>query len=240
MRIFNASRLKMLKSKRLKNYMLYALGEIILVVLGILIALKVNNNNLENQKQQQLLGSANRVLELMQKDNSDIDDVLKHWVNVEKTIDTVLVITKATEPIVNCESCLNLLLSIKLPELDDEIVQLISNEDLSNSELDTTLKAIAKDYKSILITANFYKESSTEVLKDHLGYLKENYAWFAQYVYNGICDEACQEYHNNSSDYRNKVAYLNFILYDSYQYDLLVFKDRLKNYISKLKSILNN
>lgn len=101
------------------------------------------------------------------------------------------------------------------------------------------MKAIAKGYKSILITANFYKESSTEVLKDHLNHLKENYSWFAQYLYNGICDEACQEYHNYSSDYRNKVAYLNFILYDSYQHDLLLFKDRLKNHISKLKSELS-
>lgn len=239
MRIFSISRFKMLKNQRLKNYVLYAFGEIILVVLGILIALKVNNNNLQSQKQQQVLSSANRVLELMQKDDSDINGVLNHWANVEKTIDTVLVITKPNEPIVNCESCLDLLLSIKLPELDDEIVQLISNEDLSNSELDNILKAIAKDYKSILITANFYKESSTEVLKDHLNNLIENYSWFAQYLYNGICDEACQEYHNNSSDYRNKVAYLNFILYDSYQYDLLLFKDRLKNHILKLKSELS-
>tara|TARA_Y100000588_G_scaffold375834_1_gene452721 strand:+ start:18189 stop:18497 length:309 start_codon:yes stop_codon:yes gene_type:complete len=99
----------MLNNKRLKNYVLYAFGEIILVVLGILIALKVNNNNLQNQNQQQVLSSANRVLELIQKDDSDINGVFNHWANVEKTIDTVLIITKANEPIINCESCLDLL-----------------------------------------------------------------------------------------------------------------------------------
>ena len=45
MRVFNTFRFKMLQNKRLKNYLLYALGEIILVVLGILIALKVNNKH---------------------------------------------------------------------------------------------------------------------------------------------------------------------------------------------------
>ncbi|MCB0399518.1 MAG: hypothetical protein KDD26_07825 [Winogradskyella sp.] len=230
----------MLKNKRLKNYVLYAFGEIILVVLGILIALKVNNNNLQNQKQEQLLSSANRVLELMQKDNLDIDEVIRHWDEVGKTIDTILVLTKPNEPIINCESCLNLLLSIKLPEIDDEIVQLISSEDVSNSELGNTLKAISNDYKSILITARFYEDSSKELLKDHLNHLKENYPWFAQYLYNGICNEECSDYYNRSWDYRNRVAYLNLVLYDSYQYDLLVFKESLKKHISKLKSELNN
>ena len=240
MRVFNTLRFKMLQNKRFKNYLLYALGEIVLVVLGILIALKVNNNNLQNQSEQQLLASANRVLELMQKDSTEIHKVLKQWDLVDRTIDTVLVVTKPNEPIVNCKSCLNLLLSMKHPELDDEIIQLLSDEKLTNSELDNTLKAIVNDYKSILITARFYEESSTEVLKDYLNHLKDNYSWFAQYVSSGICEEDCLEYHFNSSDFRNRVAYLNLILYDSYQYDLFVFRSKLKKHISKLDSVLNN
>ena len=43
----------MIKENRVSKYMLYAIGEIVLVVIGILIALQVNNYN-EQRKQNQV------------------------------------------------------------------------------------------------------------------------------------------------------------------------------------------
>ena len=40
----------MLKQNKVSNYLLYAVGEIVLVVIGILIALQINNNNEEKQR----------------------------------------------------------------------------------------------------------------------------------------------------------------------------------------------
>ncbi len=42
----------MLEGKRLTNYIVYAIGEIVLVVIGILIALWINNWNKEQQVEQ--------------------------------------------------------------------------------------------------------------------------------------------------------------------------------------------
>lgn len=44
-RIFNAIRQRLLKENRLTRYLVYAVGEIVLVVFGILIALQINNWN---------------------------------------------------------------------------------------------------------------------------------------------------------------------------------------------------
>jgi hypothetical protein len=44
-RIFNSIRQRLLKENRLTRYLIYAVGEILLVVIGILIALQINNNN---------------------------------------------------------------------------------------------------------------------------------------------------------------------------------------------------
>ena len=44
-RIFHAIRQRLLKENRLTRYLIYAIGEIVLVVIGILIALQINNNN---------------------------------------------------------------------------------------------------------------------------------------------------------------------------------------------------
>lgn len=43
--VFRKIRKKLIKGNRLKRYLIYAVGEIILVVIGILIALQVNNQN---------------------------------------------------------------------------------------------------------------------------------------------------------------------------------------------------
>ena len=51
LRFFRYIRKKLIDEKRLRSYMLYAIGEIVLVVIGILIALQINNWNLARQKE---------------------------------------------------------------------------------------------------------------------------------------------------------------------------------------------
>jgi len=72
-KFFRKIRKNMIKENKVSKYMLYAIGEIVLVVIGILIALSINNWN-EHRK------NANQELKLLQsfkigleKDLSDID-----------------------------------------------------------------------------------------------------------------------------------------------------------------------
>ena len=44
-KFFRKVRQKLLKENRFNKYVLYAIGEIVLVVIGILIALQINNWN---------------------------------------------------------------------------------------------------------------------------------------------------------------------------------------------------
>jgi hypothetical protein len=43
MKLFNTQRFQLVRGQRFKKYILYAIGEIILVVIGILIALAIND-----------------------------------------------------------------------------------------------------------------------------------------------------------------------------------------------------
>jgi len=54
MKLFRNQRNKLLKNKKIGKYLAYAIGEIILVVIGILIAVSLNNWN-ENRKEKQKL-----------------------------------------------------------------------------------------------------------------------------------------------------------------------------------------
>lgn len=48
-RIFNAIRQRLLKENRLTRYLIYAVGEIVLVVIGILIALQINDSSAQRK-----------------------------------------------------------------------------------------------------------------------------------------------------------------------------------------------
>lgn len=56
-KFFRKTRQKLLQENRVSKYLLYAFGEIILVVIGILIALQINNINQKRQEKEQLEAS---------------------------------------------------------------------------------------------------------------------------------------------------------------------------------------
>ncbi|WP_179319974.1 DUF6090 family protein [Winogradskyella helgolandensis] len=69
MKLFNTFRFKMIEGKRLKNYLFYAIGEIILVVIGILVAVSINNFNEATKAEEELVKVA---VQLQQKLITDL------------------------------------------------------------------------------------------------------------------------------------------------------------------------
>ncbi len=93
MKFFNKIRRDMLKGKRFTNYIIYALGEIILVVFGILIALYLNNWSNKEQIKDANIALQHKVLVQLEKDISDIDAFIK----VLDTVDNVYLKTLKRE-----------------------------------------------------------------------------------------------------------------------------------------------
>ena len=73
----------MIKENRISKYMLYAIGEIILVVIGILFALQINNWNLKNNSDQ----LANVYLIDFKHDLETDIASLKNRITINKAID---------------------------------------------------------------------------------------------------------------------------------------------------------
>ena len=80
-RFFRTIRLNLLTQNNIKKYLLYAIGEIVLVVIGILIALKINNwNNGEIEKLEEIKTYSD-VKEQIQQNLEEISilDSLNHY-----------------------------------------------------------------------------------------------------------------------------------------------------------------
>ena len=87
-KFFRRIRQKLLKENKFKSYFFYALGEIVLVVIGILIALQINNVN-ENRKKDEVRETYyHQILQDLSKDDEYLKTEIKNLnanINLYKT-----------------------------------------------------------------------------------------------------------------------------------------------------------
>ncbi len=81
-KIFRKIRKTLLEENRIKKYLLYALGEIILVVIGILIALQINNANQKNLNREALNGYLNSIAQNIESDLKKAETIKEFWLDL--------------------------------------------------------------------------------------------------------------------------------------------------------------
>lgn len=73
LKFFRTIRKKLIEKDNVRRYLLYAIGEILLVVIGILIALQVNNWNEERKRQQDIRSYVTAMVSDLEQDVREID-----------------------------------------------------------------------------------------------------------------------------------------------------------------------
>lgn len=74
-RFFSAMRNQLIKSERVNKYLLYGVGEIVLVVIGILIALQINNWNTQKSQNNELHGYLNNIAKNVTSDMEQLKGI---------------------------------------------------------------------------------------------------------------------------------------------------------------------
>ena len=74
-KLFRRIRQKWIYEGKLKNYLLYSLGEIILVVIGILIALQINNWNTNKQETKELHNYLKNIQQNLRADSTSLEEI---------------------------------------------------------------------------------------------------------------------------------------------------------------------
>jgi hypothetical protein len=105
-KFFRKIRQKLLAESKFSKYLIYAIGEIVLVVVGILIALQINNWN-ENNKNEILISTYKKgLIENLKKDSTNIADI------ISKVKEDLANIAVYEERVSNSQNPLDTLMSI--------------------------------------------------------------------------------------------------------------------------------
>lgn len=144
-KFFRKIRQKLLTENKFSKYLLYAIGEIVLVVIGILIALQINNWN-ENRK---LKGAEIKLLQnfktSIENDTLNLNNNIKIFSGVERDINSVISHMEKDLPYHDSIPFINST-AIWWPKMGKEIYSTLSSTDLNNISNDSLKKEITTYY----------------------------------------------------------------------------------------------
>jgi len=112
-RFLSSIRKNSIAGKRFRNYILYALGEIILVVLGILIALQINNWNNQEKLEAKELAYLKDIRENLLHDYENLETYLIYNKLKIALLDSSIVLVASNQPVVEVARTMNR----RMPEL---------------------------------------------------------------------------------------------------------------------------
>jgi len=147
MKIFRRFRFYFLEEDKFQKYLLYAIGEIVLVVLGILIALQINNKNeLRKLKAEEFIMLQN-LYASVQGDLMDINIYIDVFDSADRAI---YIIIKHIEENLSFHDSLryhfNLSTVMWPPRFNQEVFESLSSSDINNISNDNLKRNIIKYY----------------------------------------------------------------------------------------------
>jgi tetratricopeptide (TPR) repeat protein len=244
-RLFRKIRLTLLNKNQKRNYFKYAIGEIFLVVVGILIALQINNWN-ENRKdkiykktvyaqiQQDLQRDTlyiNNIIEYYTKKNVRLEEIINREIP-ESYYDTINEINYK-----NCKKCICDLTTNNFFSYSDKGYQLLKLLNESHNTENDSLSYLILDFYNIYIPS---LEFDGQILKDIMNETIDEfqkYDWYVDWAYyQKVYNKEYLKYIFESEEYRKKcVRYLiysksnylrDLITYRKYAVELLMLLDK--------------
>ena len=235
-KIFRKIRQQLLTENKSSKYLIYAIGEIILVVIGILIALSINNWNESRKKKETLYNIYTIIKQDLETDLLNIDKIFTSMNPNEKMLMKVINQTMTFEDYKSCEPCRSVLDGFPDYTFQERGIKLLENQSqFTNNDLKATI-------------TDFYSELNTEIdvdiesinigFNDNQYYWKNNKSWFTDFI-RGISNDEFIEYALNSWDYRNRASEFHILYYEIYFDHLKEYKQRAKKIIEKINKTIN-
>ncbi len=198
------------------NYLKYALSEILLVVIGILIAVSINNWN-EQRKQDNALKNTFSVLaEDIKNDREEAQFILDHYKNREDLFLKIMNGTISEQEVRDCRACPYIITGRRSFVIDKRAYNILLNFKRNNeSDEDTMIVKIVLFYSNIIADTETIRNEIQENVTENLAFFRDNHDWFADAIQKNITDDYINFMHSSPA-FRNRVAYHYALIYENF------------------------
>jgi hypothetical protein len=217
-----------------RNYLLYAFGEIALVMIGILLALQVNNWN-EGRKQQKELASILNTVKLdLVRDTIVASGIIKFYSENEKNSLKVINKEITKETIHECKACRSLITIYQPFAIQTKGLEMLKKYDDQNSiKNDSLVVSITQFYNTLSQLINDSNEFiKKEVLKNIESF--QDKSWYVDWT-QGKETPALMAYYL-SDDYRKRVATHNIFGAKNHLQFVKLYKNGAKSIIKHIET----
>ena len=211
------------------KYFKYAIGEIVLVVIGILIALQINNWN-EKRGQEKTVKSIYSIIKSdLTNDIEKFDKIINKMALLDTVFKKVIQKKMTLKDYQNCPDCVNLLMGYQDIAVEERGLKLLTdNGALFDAKKDSLFIDINSFYSYYNTEISVSQKEMSDNFQDNWFYWKNNKPWFSDF-YNRVKNDDLISYMLNSWDYRNRVAAAYILHYEVYLNQLVNYKkDALK------------
>ncbi|MGH1387564.1 DUF6090 family protein [Kordia sp.] len=227
-----------MKKKNLGNYILYAVGEIILVVIGILIAVSLNDWNSSRKEKNKLFNIYNIVAADLENDIKEIDKMEFFYGQVKPLFNKIL-----KDSVRDVDYAFNpqyTYIMIGFPEITFNkrgYNQLAAfNTDKFKDSLPTQ---IIEFYTERLREIKIDDDMRADDIKENYSHFKNNYAWWSD-VISLKPNKDFIDYALNDPDYKNRIATTHFMAYQVFLPELRIFKKQAETILEEIQKRTTN
>lgn len=221
------------------QYIKYAIGEIVLVMVGILLALQVNNWNEDRKSKNQLTSIFKTVKEDLKTDTTSVSAIIRFYDTINKYSQkyaTSQINKTNIDSFLICRSLVTLYQPMTLQKKGYKLLQNYAEYTSSNPDsLLTDLSQFYVAYEEII-------ESNNDLVKTEvLGNLRffKTQPWFVDWS-QGKLTEEMRTYFGESTDYRNRVVANNILATANHQTILKQYKLNTTVLLERLNKRLEN
>lgn len=235
MRFFRSFRVQSMDSNNIKKYFRYAMGEIILVVVGILIAFQINNYGDRLKQQTRLSSIVHIVQEDLANDTAEASEVIRWYKERQVFFKLLLQDSFSLEQIDTSTIIRGLIMSFQPFTMDQMGYQLLRKQE--------NIVNLQKD-KAMIETIHFYSESIKQLeitegmvrsdVNSNILYYRDNFHWF----YELLSSSNVKEYAKHVKDdpgFKNKLVNHYVLVYNNFIPTLMTFKNEAAIILNKLE-----
>ena len=237
-KFFRRIRYNLLEENKTGKYLKYAFGEIILVVVGILIALQINNWNEDRKNQDELYKIHNQIVFELDNDIEELTQNLEFYETLKPVFDKVISNSRTIDLLDDGLS--RLLARSTSTNLNKSGIQRLKAMSVKDSlslrliELYDLIETV-----TIIPVENRISTEGQELAKIY----RDNYGWYTEWISKRITKDnsskELQDYFVNSQEYRHYVVSNYQKIYNNYVPALEIALVELKAIKSAIEHKIN-